>query len=113
MRHMGDGPGSAEAVIHDHVVYLPVITAPVYTPSVTGQTQQVLDAIDARLAAAGTSKNRMLSVTVFVSDARFLDEMHALWDQWVPWHDPPVCTELVAKLAPEGAKVGVQVIAAE
>ena len=111
--HIGDGPGSADAVVHDHVVYLPVITAATMTPSVADQTRQVLEAIDERLGACGTGKHRMLSVTVFVADARFLEELHTVWDSWVPWHDPPVCTELVAKLAPEGSKVGIQVVAAE
>jgi len=110
---LGVGPGTADAVIHDGTIHLPVITARQMTPSVSDQTQQVLDQIDERLAACGTTKFRMLSATVLIGDARFYEEMSASWDAWVPWHDPPVCTFLVARLAPRGSKVGIQVIVAQ
>lgn len=112
-KRVGSGPGTADAVIHDYTIYLPVITARAMSPSVSDQTQQILDQIDERLAECGSSKFRMLSATVFVGDARFFEEMNSRWDAWVPWHDPPVCTFLVAKLAPRGSKVGIQVTVAQ
>lgn len=112
-KRLGAHPRSTEAVIHDETVYLPVITAKDFTPSVTDQTRQVLRQIEERLAACGTDKYRILSATVIVTDQRIFDEMNAVWDNWVPWHDPPVCTFLVSRLAPEGRKVGIQLTVAQ
>lgn len=113
IKRYGDHPNITDAVVHDSTIYLPVITAKEMSPSVTEQTKQILDQIDERLSMCGSSKFRMLRATVYCGDARFYEEINACWDAWVPWHDPPVCTFLVAKLAPRGSKVGIKVIVAQ
>lgn len=83
------------------------------TQGVRGQTEQVLKAIDALLAKAGTSKSRILSVNVWLTDIRNRDEMNAVWTAWVgPANLPPRAT-VEAKLADPRMLVEISVIAAK
>lgn len=110
-QYFGSDKSSSDAVIHDGVVYLPALTAKVLSPTVAEQTQQILDQIDQALKACGSTKYKLLSATVYCADARSFDEVNTKWDAWVPWHDPPASTLLVAKLPVLGAKVAIQVVA--
>ncbi len=100
---------SSLAVIHDSTVYLTALSSDAALPTVAEQTQDVIDQIDALLAQCGTSKRKLLSATIYCNDSRHFDEVNTRWDAWVPWHDPPVCTYLVAKLHSPSQKVSVQV----
>ena len=67
--------------------------------------------IDACLERSGTSKRKLLSATIYCADARLFSEVDAIWDAWVPWHDPPALTQLVAKLPSARCRVAIQVVA--
>jgi enamine deaminase RidA (YjgF/YER057c/UK114 family) len=58
------------AVEHGGLVYVAGQVADDLTQGVKGQTEQVLKKIDAILAAAGTSKSKILSANVWVTDIR-------------------------------------------
>ena len=75
------------------------------------QTRQILAKIDACLERSGTSKRKLLSATIYCADARLFSEVDAIWDAWVPWHDPPALTQLVAKLPSARCRVAIQVVA--
>lgn len=103
---------SSQAVIHDHTAYLAAQLAdPAQSVTVAEQTQSVIDQIDAVLASCGTSKRKLLSATIYCADSRHFDEVNTRWDAWVPWHDPPACTYVVAKLKTQRHKVSIQVTA--
>ncbi len=68
--------------------------------------------LDALLAQCGTSKGKLLSATLYCNDSRHFDEVNTRWDAWVPWHDPPGCQYVVAKLRNRDHKVAIQVTAA-
>jgi enamine deaminase RidA (YjgF/YER057c/UK114 family) len=80
--------------------------------SVAEQTKNILQRIDALLAAAGTDKSKMLSVTVWLADIRKFDEMNSLWDKWVPAGATPARACVEAKLATTEYAVEIGVIAA-
>lgn len=83
------------------------------TQDARGQTEQVLKAIDALLAKAGTSKSRILSVNVWLTDIRNRDEMNKVWTAWVdPANLPPRAT-VEAKLADPRMLVEISVICAK
>ena len=83
------------------------------TQDVKGQTQQVLRAIDALLAKSGTSKSRILSVNVWLTDMRNRGDMYEVWTAWVdPANLPPRAT-VEAKLADPRMLVEISVIAAK
>lgn len=80
---------------------------------VRGQTEQVLNAIDALLAKAGSSKSRILSVNVWLTDIRNRDEMNSVWSAWVdPANLPPRAT-VEAKLADPRMLIEIAVVAAK
>ena len=57
--------------------------------SVTDQAKQIFEKIDKYLEMAGSSKSKMLSVQVWLSDIRFYDEFNAAWDGWVDQANTP------------------------
>jgi enamine deaminase RidA (YjgF/YER057c/UK114 family) len=90
------GPRMSQAVIHNGVVYLAgqvAIDAP--GASVTEQTANILERIDALLHAAGTNKSKLLSANVWLTDLRKFDELNNVWDKWVSPGNAPtrVCVE--------------------
>ena len=103
---------ASEAVIHDGTVYASAQVPEDGLATVALQTQSVLDKIDALLARCGSSKRKLLTATVYCSDSRHFDEVNTRWDAWVPWHDPPGCQYVVAKLRVRQHMVAIQVTAA-
>ena len=106
------GPRMAQAVAYGLTVYLAGQVAADPKQDVGGQTRQILAAIDRLLAAAGSDKTRMLSVTIYLSDISTFAQMNAEWDQWVPAGHTPARATVEAKLAAPAYKVEIAVIAA-
>ena len=109
-RHHGTGRMS-RIVVHNDTVYL---CGQVGTrgDSVTRQTEQTLEKIDALLAEAGSDKDHILQAVIWLSDMAHFDEMNAVWDAWVNrGHEPArACGE--ARLASDALKVEIIVTAA-
>jgi enamine deaminase RidA (YjgF/YER057c/UK114 family) len=106
------GPRMSQAVVHGNTVYLAGQVADDPTADVTGQTVQVLAAIDRLLAAAGTDKTRILSATIYLADIATFGQMNAAWDAWVPQGHTPARATVEARLAAPQYKVEIQVLAA-
>jgi enamine deaminase RidA (YjgF/YER057c/UK114 family) len=83
------------------------------TQDITGQTKQVLAAIDAVLAKAGTNKSRILSANVWLTDIRNREAMNAVWKAWVDPANLPARATVEAKLADPRMLVEISVIAAK
>lgn len=107
------GKRLSEMAIHNNTIYLAGQVAEDTSQDITGQTQQVLTAIDRLLAEAGSDKSKILSTTIYLTDLAEFPGMNAVWDSWVvEGYTPPRAT-LEAKLAKRGYKVEIQVIAAQ
>lgn len=92
------GPRMSQAVVHNGVAYLAgQVGAPGGT--VTEQTHAVLQEVDRLLAAAGTSKARLLTAQIWLADMASFQEMNAVWDAWVDPANPPARWTGEAKLA--------------
>ncbi|MCE8006130.1 RidA family protein [Aestuariivita sp.] len=76
------------------------------------QSRDVFSKVDALLAQAGSRKDDIISVQVWLTDIADYDGMNSAWDDWVRNITPPtrVCVE--ARLAKPHYKVEVLVIAA-
>lgn len=109
--YFGTEKSTSDATIHDQTAYLSPRVATRFPATIGEQTRQILTQIDQCLERCGTSKRKLLSATIFCSDARFFSEVDAVWDAWVPWHDPPAATQLVVKLRSSQCKVAIQVVA--
>ena len=77
------------AVVHGDTVYLAGQVAADATAGVKGQTEQILKKFDELLSAAGSSKAKLLSATVWLANMGSYDEMNAAWDAWVDPNGKP------------------------
>jgi enamine deaminase RidA (YjgF/YER057c/UK114 family) len=107
------GPRMSQAVIHNGVVYLAgQVADEAKGASVKEQTKNILERIDKLLAAAGTDKTKLLSVTIWLSDMRSFEDMNSVWDKWVPAGATPARATVEAKLATPAYAVEIGVVAA-
>ena len=106
------GPRMSEMAVHNGTVYLAGQIAEDGSQDITGQTQQVLQAIDKLLARAGSNKSKILRAQIFIKDLADFAAMNAVWEAWVvPGHTPPRAT-VQAHLAKPEWKIEIVVTAA-
>jgi len=73
----------SKAVEYHGFVYVSGITAKDRSKDIKGQTQEVLDQIDAALELAGTDKTRLLEATIWLKDIKQRDAMNEVWKAWL------------------------------
>ncbi|MCO6391087.1 RidA family protein [Aliihoeflea aestuarii] len=105
------GPRMSHANIFNGVVYLAGQVGDGET--VKAQTESILTEIDRLLAVAGSSKSRILSAQIWLSDMADFAEMNAAWDAWVDPANTPARATGEAKLAAPKYKVEIIVVAAQ
>ncbi|MGQ7791348.1 RidA family protein [Faunimonas sp. B44] len=108
-------PGTSRmssAVIHNGTVYLKGVTARGCPAEIGAQTKNVLDQIDALLKEVGSTRDRILQMTVWLSDMAHFDAMNAVYDGWVVAGSEPVRACVQAKLAAPDLLVEMRAIAA-
>lgn len=67
--------------------------------SVTEQTREILGRIDHHLAQAGTSKARLVSAQIWLTDCTTFDEFNAVWEDWIADAGKPVRACVESRLA--------------
>lgn len=107
------GKRLSEAAIHNGTIYLAGQVADDNSLDITGQTSQVLVAIDKLLAEAGSDKTKLLQVTIYIADMRDFPGMNAVWDAWVVSGATPPRATVEAKLAKPEWRVEMLVVAAQ
>ena len=106
------GARMCEMSVHQGVAYLAGQVASDDTLDVRGQTKQVLDAIDALLTRAGSSKSRILRAQIFLADISDFAAMNEVWDTWVDKANPPARATVQAVLARPQWRIEIVVTAA-
>ena len=98
-------------VVHNGTVYL---TGQVGTPgtSAEAQMQEVLDKIDRLLAKAGSKRENILHVQMWLDDMRDFAEVNAVWDAWMPMKHAPARSSGQGRMAQPGMLVELIVTAA-
>jgi enamine deaminase RidA (YjgF/YER057c/UK114 family) len=112
INRMSVGARLSGAVVHGDTVYLAGQVATDPTAGVKGQTEQILKKFDELLAAAGSSKAKLLSATVWLANMGSYDEMNAAWDTWVHPDGKPARATVEARLASPKYLVEIAGIAA-
>ena len=107
------GPVLSRAVEYGGLVYLAGQTADNKNASCKEQAEEVLKKIDSLLAAAGTSKAKLLSANVWLTDIREKDQMDAAWKAWVDPDNKPVRACVESRLATAVTRVEIMVTAAK
>ncbi len=110
IKRIQPGDRMSQAVVHNNIVYTAGQVAEGAT--VASQTKDILAKIDALLAEAGTSKENMLTATIWLSDISTFSQMNEVWDAWVIKGKTPARACVEAKLAREELFVEIQVSAA-
>lgn len=87
-RIAGSAPTRSRAVVHDGRVFT-VATAKTKSASLYEQTRGALETLDRNLTDAGSSKAKLLSVTVYITDMTQKAEMNRAWDEWVDTANAP------------------------
>ena len=113
VRHNPHGGILADAVEHAGLVFVAGTVAEDLTQDIAGQTRQVLAAIDATLAKAGSSKAKILSANVWVTDIRNREAMNGVWKAWIDPNNLPARATVEAKLADPRMLVEIACIAAK
>ena len=107
------GPRMSQAVVHNGMVFLAGQVAQGRPgASVAEQTRDILERIDALLAAAGTDKTKLLTANIWLADIKTFDEMNGVWDKWVAPGAAPARATVEAKLAAPHYTVEIAVTAA-
>ena len=88
------------------------VTGDLVTGDIETQTREVLAAIDALLAQAGSDKRRILRAQIFLADIADFAGMNRAWDAWVVPGDAPSRATVEARLANPAWKVEIVVTAA-
>ena len=90
IQRIESGPRMSQAVIHNGTIWL---AGQVGTPG-------------------GSSKSRILQVTIWLADMASFAEMNAVYDAWIDPENPPTRAAGEAKLATPEHKVEIIVVAA-
>ena len=108
-------PGSilSLAVEHGDTVYLAGVVAKDRKKDIKGQTAEVLAEIDRLLAKCGSSKSKVLSAQIWVTDIRNRAPMNEVWTAWVDPKNLPARACVEAKLADPACLVEIMVVAAK
>ena len=85
-------------------------TGKLVTGPIEDQTRQVLDNIRAVLTAAGTSLDRVVKMTVFMTDFSDFQRMNAVYAECFP-KAPPARSAIQVAALPLGADIEIEAIA--
>ncbi len=101
------------AVVHGPLVFLSGQVPNDRSLDCAGQTREVLAKIDRLLEQAGSSRERMLSVQIWLRDIdRDFAAMNQAWSEWLPAGCAPARATTEANLASAEILVEIMVIAA-
>ena len=97
------GTRSSKIVKHNGVAYLTGQVA--QGDTIQDQVRTCLSNIDALLKRAGSSREEMLRVTIWLADMQDFEGLNEVWNAWVPASHAPARACGEAKLARSELKV--------
>lgn len=107
------GPVHSRIVEYGGLVYLAGTTADDRAADCKGQTEEVLRKIEGFLAAAGSSKSRLLQATVWLADIREKEQMDAAWKAWIDPENKPARACVESRLGTPDTRVEIMIVAAK
>jgi Putative translation initiation inhibitor, yjgF family len=105
----------SKAVIYGNLVFLSgVVPGPDPAEvNITYQAKVMLERVEKNLAEAGTSKDKLLSATIYLRDMNDFHEFNQVWNAWLVPGQSPARTAVQANLARQNELCEVTVIAAK
>ncbi len=86
-------------------------TTGAFPDGITAQTKQSLTNVKAILEQAGTSLDKVIKATVFLSDMNHFAEMNAVYSEFFGTTNPPARSAVEVAKLPKDALVEIEVIA--
>ena len=77
-------------VVHGDTIYLGGQTATNLEAGIQDQVREAFAKVDSLLALAGSSRQKILSVTLWLKSMEDYAAMNAVWDEWIDSNEPPV-----------------------
>lgn len=102
----------SDVVIHDGVAYLCGQVTKSLDLDIKGQTETMLEKVDALLEQAGSDRAHILSATIYLKDVADKQAVNEVWEAWVPQDRPPARLLVQAELGHPQFLVEISVIAA-
>tara|TARA_R110002012_G_scaffold60146_5_gene157288 strand:+ start:2064 stop:2420 length:357 start_codon:yes stop_codon:yes gene_type:complete len=104
----------SRAVIHQNVAYLcgQVAGPEAREGDITAQTESMLARVDGLLKEIGSSREQLLSATIYLKDGSDVAAMNEVWDAWVPQGYAPARACICAPMPADELKVEISVTAA-
>ena len=102
----------SKIVKHNGTIYLAGQVAEDASAGIREQTKSTLKRVEALLDEAGSSKEKLLSVSIYLRDIKDFEAMNEVWDAWVPEGHAPARACVEARLARPELLVEICVIAA-
>ncbi|WMT87856.1 RidA family protein [Pelagibacterium sp. 26DY04] len=112
IERLHSGPRMSQAVKHGNTLYLAGQVAKDEFATIEEQTAQVLEKIDALLSEAGSTKSKVLSVQVLLSNIADFAAMNSVYDKWIDPANPPARACYEARLASPNLRVEIIAVAA-
>ena len=109
-----EGTGRMSRVVeYNDTLYLCGQTAKLDGNTIEEQTKGVLKKVEDLLNKYGSSKEHVLSVTIYLRDMSLFQGMNSVWDSWVIDGLEPARATVEAKMAAKEILVELSVIAAK
>ena len=111
IRRFGVTPRWSDKVVHAGTVYLVEVAA---TPGAPfgQQVEEIFAAIDRHLAEVGSARDRLLQVTVYLTDLANLPQFNEMWEGWLPSGSAPSRACVRAELAAPAYSIEIVLTAA-
>ena len=106
------GDRMSKIVKHNGTIYLCGQVAKNITAGITEQTQTMLEKVETLLAEAGSSREHILSATIYLCNMEDFNAMNDVWDAWILKGHPPVRACVEARLAKPEMLVEISIVAA-
>jgi len=106
------GPRMSQAVAHGGMLHIAGQVADDRKGGIEAQTRAVLGKIDTLLEEAGTSRSKLVSVTVFLPQIGDFEAMNGVYDAWIDPRRPPARACVEARLADPDLRIEITAIAA-
>ncbi len=113
IERIGSTHRMSKIVKHNGTIYLCGQTAGEAEWDMAEQTRQCLKKVEDLLAEAGSDKNKILSVTIYVRDMKDFAAMNDVWDAWVADGEKPARACVEARMARPEILVEFTVVAAQ
>lgn len=102
----------SRVVVHNNTAYLCGQVAEDRTAGIEEQTKTMLAKVDALLGSVNSSREHILSATIYLKDMSHFAAMNSVWDNWVPSGFAPARACVQASMASPELLVEISVVAA-